>query len=50
MGYWRLNPRLRLTLDVDNVFDRTYYASAFNRVWVTPGTARMVTLGVQARF
>jgi len=50
VGYWRLNPRLRLTLDVDNVFDRTYYASAFNRVWVTPGTARMVTLGVQARF
>ena len=50
VGYWRLNPRLRLTLDVDNVFDRTYYASAFNRVWVTPGPARRVTLGVQARF
>lgn len=50
VGYWRINPTLRLTLDVDNVFDRTYYTSAFNRVWVMPGTARTVTLGVQARF
>ena len=50
VGYWRINPTLRLTLDVDNVFDRTYYTSAFNRVWVTPGLPRTVTLGVQARF
>lgn len=50
VGYWRINPMLRLTLDVDNVFDRTYYTSSYSRVWVTPGTARSVTVGLQARF
>ncbi|MDB5879363.1 MAG: TonB-dependent siderophore receptor, partial [Variovorax sp.] len=50
VGYWRINPMLRLTLDVDNVSDRTYYTSSYSRVWVTPGTARSVTVGLQARF
>lgn len=50
VAYWRLNPTLRLTLDVDNLFDKTYYASSYSRVWVTPGTARTITLGLQARF
>lgn len=50
VAYWRLNPALRLTLDVDNLFDKTYYASSYSRVWVTPGTARTITVGLQARF
>ena len=50
MAHWRLSPSLRLTLDVDNVFDETYYTSSFSRVWVTPGTARNLNLGVQVRF
>ncbi len=49
-GYWRISKTLRLSLDVDNVFDKTYYASAYNNVWVTPGNPRTVTLGVQAKF
>jgi iron complex outermembrane receptor protein len=50
MGYWRVSPKLRLSLDVDNLFDRTHYASSFSRLWVTPGTARTVTAGLQAKF
>lgn len=50
VGYWRLTPTLRLTLDVDNLFDRTHYTSSFSRVWVAPGSPRTVTAGVQARF
>ncbi|MDQ0003901.1 iron complex outermembrane receptor protein [Variovorax boronicumulans] len=50
VAYWRINPTLRLTLDVDNLFDKTYYASSYSRVWVTPGTPRTVTLGLQAKF
>ncbi|MDH6165463.1 iron complex outermembrane receptor protein [Variovorax boronicumulans] len=50
VAYWRLNPTLRLTLDVDNLFDRTYYSSSYSRVWVTPGTSRTITVGLQARF
>lgn len=50
VAQWRLSPTLRLMLDVDNLFDATYYTSSFSRVWVTPGTARSATLGLQARF
>jgi iron complex outermembrane receptor protein len=50
VAYWSATPTLRVSLDVDNVFDRTYYTSSFSRVWVTPGTPRNVILGVQAKF
>jgi iron complex outermembrane receptor protein len=50
VAHWRLNAAYRLTLDVDNLFDRTHYTSSFSRLWVTPGTARNITLGLQARF
>ncbi|WCM90782.1 TonB-dependent siderophore receptor [Acidovorax sp. NCPPB 3576] len=50
VAYWRITPSVRLTLDVDNIFDTTYYTSSYSRLWVAPGTARAVTLGVQARF
>jgi iron complex outermembrane receptor protein len=50
VGYWRLTPNVRLTLDVDNVFDRSYYANSWSRVWVAPGAPRTFTLGLQARL
>lgn len=50
VAYWELSSRLRLSLDVDNLFDRDYYSSSYSRVWVTPGAARSVSLGLQARF
>jgi len=50
VAYWRINPALRVTLDIDNLFDRTYYASSYSRLWVTPGTARTITIGMQAKF
>jgi iron complex outermembrane receptor protein len=50
VGWWRMSPTLRFTLDVDNLTDRTYYTSSYSRLWVTPGSDRTVTLGVQARF
>jgi iron complex outermembrane receptor protein len=49
-GYWRVNPALRLSLDVDNLSDRRYIASAYNRVWLTPGAPRTVTAGLQYKF
>ena len=49
-GYWRISKTMRLSLDVDNVFDKTYYVSAYNNTWVTPGNPRTVTLGLQAKF
>jgi len=47
---WRLSPTLRLSLDVDNLFDTTYYSSSYSRVWVTPGTARNWSLGLQVKL
>jgi iron complex outermembrane receptor protein len=49
-GYLAATPRLRVSLDVDNLFDRTYYTSAYHRAWVAPGAPRTFTLGLQARF
>ncbi|TAG46131.1 MAG: TonB-dependent siderophore receptor [Betaproteobacteria bacterium] len=49
-AHWRVNPTLHLTLDVDNVFDKDYYTASFSRLWVTPGTSRTITLGLQAKF
>lgn len=50
VAYWRIQPGLRLTLDVDNLFDAQYYTSSYSRLWVAPGTARSATVGLQARF
>ncbi|MCX2864267.1 TonB-dependent siderophore receptor [Paucibacter sp. PLA-PC-4] len=50
VAYWRVNPKLRLTLDVDNLFDTSYYTSSYSRLWVAPGTARSATVGLQAKF
>jgi len=50
VGYWRISPALRLSLDVDNLFDRSCYSSSYSRLWVTPGSTRSVTLGLQAKF
>jgi iron complex outermembrane receptor protein len=49
-AYWAISPTLRATLDVDNLFDKTHYTSSYSRLWVTPGTARSVTVGLQAKF
>ncbi len=49
-GYWSASKQLRISLDVDNLFDKTYYTSAYNRFWVTPGAPRQITLGLQSKF
>lgn len=50
VAYWRPNARLRLTVDVDNLFDKTYYASSVSPLWVTPGAGRTVVIGAQLLF
>lgn len=50
LAYWRISDQLRVSLDVDNLFDRTFYASSYDRWWITPGTARVITVGLQAKF
>jgi len=50
VAYMRLNHAVRLTVDVDNVFDRTYYPNSYSRLWVAPGASRTATLGLQVNF
>lgn len=50
VGYWRVTSHLRLSLDVDNLFDRTYYTSSYSRLWVAPGAARSLSVGAQYKF
>ncbi len=50
VAYWRMNRTLRLSLDVDNLFDKTHYTNSFQRTWVAVGAPRTVTLGAQLKF
>ncbi|HWW70879.1 MAG TPA: TonB-dependent receptor, partial [Duganella sp.] len=42
--------KLRLSLDVDNLFDKTYYPSSYQQTWVAAGEERRVTLKAQYQF
>ena len=35
---------------VDNLFDKRYYASSYNELWVAPGAERQVTLAATYKF
>jgi iron complex outermembrane recepter protein len=45
-----MSKHLRLSLNVDNLFNRAYYASSYSDLWVFPGTERKVTLTAQYKF
>jgi iron complex outermembrane receptor protein len=50
LAAWMPLPRWRLALQVDNLFDRRYYASSYSRLWVAPGSTRTATATVSYRF
>lgn len=43
-------PRLRLAVDVTNLFDQVYYPSSYSRVWVAPGTPRQAMARLRYDF
>ncbi|MTV36549.1 TonB-dependent siderophore receptor [Duganella radicis] len=43
-------PKLRLSLDIDNLFDKVYYPSSYQQTWVAPGEDRRITLKVQYKL
>ena len=50
VAYWKINRTLRLSLDINNVFDKTYYTNSFQRTWVALGQPRTITVGAQLKF
>jgi len=49
-GYFSITDNLRLNLDIDNLFNKTYYSNAMGRVAVIPGEERSLTLGLSLGF
>jgi iron complex outermembrane receptor protein len=49
-GYWQIDKRTRLTLDVHNLFDKTYATASWGALTVIPGMGRQVVAGVQVAF
>lgn len=50
LSYWQATKNVRVTFDVDNLFDSTFYASSINENIVVPGAARTFMAGVQISF
>jgi iron complex outermembrane receptor protein len=50
LAYWQYSKQVRLTFNVANLLDKTYYASSYSTMWIAPGTGRTARLGVQLRY
>lgn len=48
--FYKLNKNLSMQLNVENLLDRKYYASANSNDNITPGSPRAVRLGLHAKF
>ncbi|MDO7895886.1 TonB-dependent siderophore receptor [Pseudomonas citrulli] len=46
LGYYKVNERVRLNLDVKNLFDADYEEGAFGNVYAYPGAPRTVQVGI----
>ncbi|MDL2353968.1 MAG: TonB-dependent siderophore receptor [Pseudomonadota bacterium] len=42
--------KIRFSLNIDNLFNKQYFASSYSQVWVAPGTERTVTLNMHYAF
>jgi len=49
-AYWQILDNTRINVDIDNLFNKTYYSNALGRVAVIPGEERTFTLGVRLSF
>ncbi len=50
LAYWQVTPKMRLSFNVNNLFNKQYYASSYSSVWITPGEVRSATLGLTIKF
>lgn len=48
--FYRFNENLQAQLNIENIFDTDYYATAHNNNNITPGSPTAVRLGVTVRF
>lgn len=50
LAYWQASRNVKVTFNVNNVFDRRYYASSYNNLWIAPGIGRTVRLGLHLDY
>jgi len=50
MGSYAPTESIKLSFDVTNVFDRTYYPSSYARLWVGPGAPRSYNVRAEYKF
>ncbi|MDA8454401.1 TonB-dependent siderophore receptor [Acidovorax sp. GBBC 3334] len=50
VAQWQAARGWRLSLQVDNLLDRRYYASAYHTVWITPGAPRSASVTLRHTF
>jgi len=50
LGRWQVTQDLSLNLNLDNLFNRTYYERGYSRSWVVPGEPRNLSLGLSLKF
>lgn len=50
VGSYAIGKAWKFSLDIDNVFDKTFYSSSYSQMWVFPGNGRKVTLSGQYKF
>jgi catecholate siderophore receptor len=48
--FYRINNRMRAQLNVENVFDRQYFATAHSNTNITPGSPRAFRVSLSTRF
>jgi len=42
LGYWQINKTMRLSVDVNNLFNREYYSNSWGNLYVAPGAERSI--------
>lgn len=50
IGSYAIGKAWKVSLDVDNVFDKTFYSSSYAQWWVYPGNGRKFNLAAQYKF
>ncbi|MBP0598025.1 TonB-dependent siderophore receptor [Herbaspirillum sp. LeCh32-8] len=50
LAYWQVTPQVKLSLDMNNLFNKRYYASSYNNLWIMPGDERSATLSMNLKF
>jgi iron complex outermembrane receptor protein len=50
VSYWQVDRKTRVFLDVNNLFDKTYYPASWGNLAVIPGLGRQFVAGVKYQF